>query len=59
MKLQKCIFFFFYLKISKLEIVFQRHDFLYLDERKKQTWQPLITQTGRGIKKLVLKQGEA
>ena len=33
--------------------------FLYLDERKKQTWQALITQTGKGMKKIVLKQGVA
>ena len=50
---------FFVLKLSKPEIFFQKQDFYVLDERNKQTWQPLITQMGRAMKKIVLKRGEA
>lgn len=39
--------------------VFSEARFLYMDERIKQTWQPLITRTGRATKKIVLKQREA
>lgn len=39
--------------------VFSEARFLYMDERMKQTWQPLITRTGRATKKIVLKQREA
>ena len=38
--------------------VFSEARFLYMDERIKQTWQPLITRTGRATKKIVLKQRE-
>ena len=48
-----------FLKIGKLEMLFSEARFLCLDERKKQTWQPLITQTGRFVKKIVLKREEA
>ena len=56
---QKCHFLYFaFLKLSKLEM-FSEPRILFLDERKKQTWQPLITQRGRAMKKIVPKQGGA
>ena len=51
-------FIFVSQKLSELR-VFSEARFLYLDERIKQTWYSLITQTGRAMKKIVLKQGEA
>ena len=33
--------------------VFSKARFLYLDEKQKQTWQPLITQMGRAMKKKI------
>ena len=39
--------------------VFSEARFLSMDERIKQTQQPLIIRTGRATKKTVLKQGEA
>ena len=50
---------FLVLKLSKPEIFLQKQDFYVLDERNKQNWQPLITQMGRAMKKIVLKRGEA
>ena len=49
-KLQKFFFCSGFLKLSKLEMLFQKQDFYFLDERDKQTWEPLITQMGRAIK---------
>ena len=45
-------FIFVSRKLSKLR-VFSEARFLYLDERIKQTWYSLITQTGRAMKKIV------
>ena len=45
-------------KIQQTRNVFSETRFLYLNERRKQTWQPLLTQTGSGIKKIALKRRE-
>ena len=47
----KNAFLFSFLKLSELEFFFSEVRFLYLGESKKQTWQPLIMQTGKEIKK--------
>ena len=46
---------FAFLKLSKLEMFFKKQDF-YIWVKVKNTWQPLITQTGRAMKKIVLKR---
>ena len=47
-------------KLRNIEMFFQKQHFYNIWMKgKKQTWQPLIAQTGRAMKKIVLKQGEA
>ena len=51
-KLEKSIFLSVFLKLCKLEMIFQKQDFYVLDERNKQTWQPQITEIGTPMKKM-------
>ena len=39
--------------------IFPEPRFLCMDEKKKQAWQPLITQMGRAMKKIALNKKEA
>lgn len=57
--LQKCIFMFCFPETWQTRDVFSEAGFLYLDKRKKQTCQSLITQTGKTMEKTVLKKEEA
>ena len=49
---------FCFTETEKTRYAFSEIRFLYLDESKKQTWLPLVTQTGRFMKKNVLKRQE-
>ena len=44
-------FMFCFPETWQTRIFFSEARFFYLDERKNQTWQPLMTQTGRAMKK--------
>ena len=52
---KNAFFMFCFPETCKLEMFFKKQDF-YIWVKVKNTWQPLITQTGRAMKKIVLKR---